>query len=302
MVVRDITDIAHPTTVSVADISSMNPRFVSATDVSYITADGHLVRLVFNSADRMTASLCARLFDWSRDGTTLVYLNETSSGMVLHKVTGPQDRELSSIPGLRITGCQSRTCTDRQDARLLFSPDASHVSLVENWGGPVIRLWTSDGGVVKAIDSASLSGAVPPGMAVWSGQSFYFRNANGVSVWNNGVVSSFLPGVAWLRPKASPGGQMITYAARDSGGSAHTYVVDISSRQVRELKADRSEPIFLTARYIWFRAERSCVAADQCEPSLPVVPSGNTYVYDLQDGTETGSLITYVADVWPHPA
>jgi hypothetical protein len=29
---------------------------------------------------------------------------------------------------------------------------------------------------------------------------------------------------------------------------------------------------------------------------------GKTYIYDLQDSTETQSIITSVIDVWPHPA
>jgi hypothetical protein len=137
-------------------------------------------------------------------------------------------------------------------------------------------------------------------MSTWSGAGLYFVDANGVAVLQNGVVSSFLPGVSWLRPKGSPAGGQIVYAARDHSGYAHTYVVDTSSGRVRELKAGRAEPIFLTSRYIWYQGERPCVAADQCDPALPVVPNGKTYIYDLLDNTETESIITNVFDVWPH--
>ena len=65
----------------------------------------------------------------------------------------------------------------------------------------------------------------------------------------------------------------------------------------------RSEPVFLTSRYIWYQGERDCVPADGCGTNPPFHPaSGKTYIYDLQDGTETGSVITSVADVWPHAA
>jgi hypothetical protein len=30
------------------------------------------------------------------------------------------------------------------------------------------------------------------------------------------------------------------------------------------------------------------------------LPTGKTYIYDLQTGTETESRITAVYDVWPH--
>jgi hypothetical protein len=32
------------------------------------------------------------------------------------------------------------------------------------------------------------------------------------------------------------------------------------------------------------------------------ITTGKTYIYDLQTGTETESIITQVFDVWPHPA
>jgi hypothetical protein len=71
---------------------------------------------------------------------------------------------------------------------------------------------------------------------------------------------------------------------------------------VRELKKGRAEPAYLTSRYIWYKGERACVAADQCPPGWGVVASGKTYIYDLVTGTETASIIDQVFDVWPHPA
>ncbi len=139
-------------------------------------------------------------------------------------------------------------------------------------------------------------------MSVWSGSSLYFRDSSGVEVWRDGVVSTFLPGVAWITPKASPGGGQIVYEARDTQGSAHVFVVDTSSGNVRDLGKERAEPAFLTSRYIWYEVESPCVAAGACEPSFPGIASGTTYIYDLHDGTETESMITSVVDVWPHPA
>jgi uncharacterized protein YqjF (DUF2071 family) len=135
---------------------------------------------------------------------------------------------------------------------------------------------------------------------VWSGGSLYFRDDKGVEVWRDGVVSPFLPGVAWVRPKASPGGGKIVYEVRDAQRWSHTYVVDTSTRQVRDLGKAHAEPVFLTSRYIWYLGERACVAADGCGTRVAGVPSGKTYIYDLQDGTQSESIITSVADVWPH--
>ena len=139
-------------------------------------------------------------------------------------------------------------------------------------------------------------------MSVWSGNNFYFQDTKGVSVWKGGVVSSFLPGVNWIRPKASPDGKTIVYETRDSAGSAHTSVVDTTYGLVGELRSARAEPVFLTSRYIWYRGERPCFAADNCPPGYPAIPTGKTYIFDLQAGTETESIITSVFDVWPHAA
>src|ERR1700694_3986223 len=42
-VVRDITDVTHPRTLTTGDIPSIRPRFVSATDVSYVDQGGALI-------------------------------------------------------------------------------------------------------------------------------------------------------------------------------------------------------------------------------------------------------------------
>jgi hypothetical protein len=44
-----------------------------------------------------------------------------------------------------------------------------------------------------------------------------------------------------------------------------------------------------------------CTSSDQC-PVAPTILTGTTYIYDLQDSTETESRITAVYDIWPHPA
>ena len=139
-------------------------------------------------------------------------------------------------------------------------------------------------------------------MSSWSGHTFYFPGADGVDMWRDGVTSSFLRGVQWIGPNASPAGGQIVYATQDAQGWSHTFVVDTASRKVQELKKGRSAPAFLTSRYIWYRGERACVPADYCPRGWKVVASGKTYIYDLADRTETESIITAVFDVWPHPA
>lgn len=302
LVVRDITDITHPKTVSnLATLSA--PVFVSATNLSFADNSG-LVRTPLAGSPKtivVKTSQGVGLFAWSPDGSTVVYTTESKPGTAtVHQLSAGRDRVLDSVPAVPAVGCETiANCfgADTWDFKLSYSPDGAFISLVTSVANvSVFRLWSSIGKLLKTSDSQS------PFMSAWSGHSLYFRDAKGVEVWRDGVVSSFLPGVAWIRPKASPGGGQIVYDARDAQRWAHTYVVDTTSGKVRDLGKAHAEPVFLTSRYIWYQGERACAAADQCGTRVAGVPSGKTYIYDLQDGTATESIITSVADVWPHAA
>jgi hypothetical protein len=184
------------------------------------------------------------------------------------------------------------------DSKLSYSPDGTVISLVVNtFSGSYFRIWSSAGKLLKSSDGQGAT------MSTWSGQGLYFRDAKGVEVWQHGVVSSFLPGVAWVKPKGSPDGTQIVFTVRDSSGWGHIRVVDTATKQVRELKSARTDAVFLTSRFIWYEGERACVAADVCGAQPPTHPlNDKTYIYDLETGTETESVITQVYDVWPHAA
>jgi len=236
------------------------------------------------------------LFAWSPDGNTGAYLTNSSNKSDLHLVTAGQDRIVSSIAPFN-GGCETQACADGSDFRLAYSQDGQFISLVQPWGGPNFQLWSSDGKLLKA-NGPGTSYA----MSTWSGNGLYVTGPGGISVWRDAVASSFLPGVSWIRPKGSSAGGQIVYEVRGKSFLAYVYLLDTVTKTVRELKAGRSEPAFLTSGYIWYRGERRCVAADNCDPNFPVISTGKTYIYDLQDGTETESVISSVADVWPHPA
>jgi hypothetical protein len=302
-VVRDITDITHPKTVGNLGTAISVPAFVSGTEISYAGETG-LVRVPLTGTPAKTwptnPAFISYAFAWSPDGTTFVYLTTGASGMALHQLTACKDRVVGgSMPGMPAVGCESQFCsgTDAWDFSLSYSPNGSYVSMVTSIANvSAFRIWAANGSVLKSSNSQS------PSMSAWSGNGLYFLDAHGVEVWHAGVTSSVLPGVAWITPKASPGGGQIVYATRDAQGWHHTFVLDIATKQARELKKGRSGPAFLTSRYIWYRGERACVASDQCPPGWGAVPSGKTYIYDLLAGTETESVITQVYDVWPHPA
>jgi WD40 repeat protein len=308
IIVRDITDLSHPTTVSTLG-TIQQPQFVSATVLSYVdhhdgVSQDYLVRAPLAGSPTIpVAASCQSIIaiTWSPDGSTVVYVTQNESGADVHQLSSSGDRVLGSIPAGGIGGCEaisSCAVANTLDYRLSYSPDGTSISLVVNMFSLVVfRVWSADGRLLRSSDSQRAT------MSAWSGTGLYFRDPAGVEVFRDGADSTFLPGVAWIKPNASPGGGQIVYAARDSAGWGHVFVVDTTTRQVRELKTARSQPVFLTSRYIWYQGERDCVPADQCGSQPPFhLLSGKTYIYDLQDGTETESIITGVADVWPHAA
>jgi hypothetical protein len=291
IVVRDITDISHPTTVS--SFAALDwPQFVNGNTLSNVVSGTSLFRASLSGSSSVMVARTAEQFmayTWSPDGGTVAYLAPNSSGMALHLVSGGQDRLVDgAIPALPAVGCEYEPCpgADTWDFRLSYSPDGAFISLVMSIAGAsAFRLWSSDGKVLQSSDSQ------PRGMSTWSGAGFYFPDAKGIEVIRAASTSLFLSGVSWIHPQGSPDGKHIVYETRDSQGWHHTFVVDTDSQMVRELTKGRTQPLFLTSRFVWARGEGS-----------PGISNGNTYLYDLQQGTESPSIITQVFDVWPHAA
>jgi hypothetical protein len=299
-VVRDLTDINHPKTVSNLGAIS-GPVFVSGTEISY-AFDTKLYRAPLAGSPKTLVTSKGGAGVWSPDGGAVLFTTAVDpSKTTVHQLRAGQDQVLGTVPGVGVGGCETISSCEIPnflDFRLLYSPDGSMVSLVTTgFSGSSFRVWSSTGIL------ASSSDAQGPTFSEWSGTSLYFRDANGVEVWHSGVVSPFLPGVGWVKPRASSAGGQIVYTVRDSRGWGHVYVVDTATKKVRELKSARTDAVFLTSRYVWYQGERACTAAEACGAHPPSHPlSGKTYIYDLQTGTETQSIITSVSDVWPHPA
>jgi hypothetical protein len=303
-VVRDITDINHPKTVSNLGAISA-PTFVSGTELSYANDTG-LFRMPLSGSPKTLVVKPGGGGDWSPDGKAIVYTTASSTDsytgtITVHQFKGGRDQVLGSTPPGGGGDCQSiANCSlpNWLDSRLAFSPDGTLISLViDGFGMSVFRVWTSDGKLLTSNDSKGIT------MSAWSGQSLYFDGPSGVESWRDGVTSTFLAKAYWVKPMALPAGGQVVYTMRDSHGWGHIRVVDTATGKVRELKAARTDAVYLTSRYIWYQGERACTAAEYCGSHPQTHPlSGKTYIYDLQTGTETESIITSVADVWPHAA
>lgn len=304
IVVRDITDISQPRTVGNLGIGVV-PDFASATQVSYATGNG-LYRMPLSGSPKTLVVKHGGAGYWSPDGTAVVFTTSTStdsySGTVtIHQFKAGHDQVLGSMPNGGAGGCEyiaSCTLPNWLDSQLSYSPDGAYISLVlDGFSGSVFRIWSASGKLLKSSDGQGAT------MSTWSGDGLFFQDSKGVEVWRNGVVSPFLPGVAWVKPKGSPDGAQIVFTVRDSSGWGHVRVIDTATKQVRELKSARTDAVFLTSRFVWYEGERACVPDDLCGAHPPWHPlNDKTYIYDLQSGTETQSIITSVSDVWPHAA
>ena len=232
-VVRDITDIAHPTTIS--NLGSVAvPQFVSATEVSYPDATGLVKAPLTGSPKTRVVAPGNYPFVWSPDGKALVYaVQNPDNDQVLHLLRGGTDKVLGLIPFGAPGGCENIAgcaIANDLDQRLSFSPDGQYISLVDQtFAGSTFRIWYQDGTLLKSDDTLG------PTWSIWSGGALYYRDSKGVEAWRDGTVKLILPGVRWINPTASPAGRYITYTARDADGWGHIYVVDTTTATTRAL-------------------------------------------------------------------
>jgi hypothetical protein len=307
IVVRDITDIDHPTTIATTGIPDyLSPTLVSGTELAALNAQG-IVRMPFAGSPQVQATVvCPGVgiarYRWSRDGRFLTYVAEVEDATAprgnrfdWHLVANGSDRVIGTAPAW--CHCDGEHGRDIFDFQVAFSPDGRYVSLVEN----VVAATDFQ---VRRLDGTLVSEIKPTGtdqvtMGVWSGDTLYFRDSKGVEAWKDGTITPFLPGVAWITPKASPAGGEIVYVARGSDGVGRLYIVATATKSVVQLgPALRFDPVFLSSRYVWYEGERLCTPADYCQVEQTRT-TGITYIYDRQLGTETQSRITAVYDVWP---
>jgi hypothetical protein len=303
--VRDITDILHPTTVNTFE-DLWGLQFVSSAEVSYEDR-GRLTRMPLSGSPKRSVAQCASWFAWSRDGTSAAYIDWSYFSSApkqshLHLVTAGRNRVADVLPQVGASGCESRMCAERFGGGFTYAPSGAYISLVRDLAGQVFRIWDSEGKLLKSIQATTESET--PRMPVWSGDTFYWRDDKGVEMWRGGIQSLLFPGLAWIHPNASPGGGQVVFQTRDSAGVAHVNLLDTGAGKIRELVKSRSGPRYLNAHLIWYVEERPCVSGDPhpCGPESTTIETGKTYIYDLQDNTETESVIAAVFDVWPHAA
>jgi hypothetical protein len=298
LVVRDVTDINHATTVATLNVPSADPQFVGPGEVSWIWSDqiNNLFRSNITTGSSTQVVSCPVLFDWSPDGTVATYVWFDGKKSELRQLARGAVTGLGQLQPFPQVGCESQTCGDNWQFRLAYSPDAQYIALIETIGTAYFRVCSSAGKVLYSADSRPTATAM-----VWSGTGLYFRDSQGVEVWHAGTgVTAVAPGVAWIVPHASPAGGLILYTVRDASSLPHVYVLDTATSRTRELAAGADSAHFLTPRYVWYEGVRLCKPGEQTCVFGPLTATGKTYIYDLQTGSTFDSIITSVTDTWPH--
>jgi hypothetical protein len=303
LVIRDITDLAHPRTVQTfaagSDVQEAGnlPHFVSASEISYFShgtgqagnvEDFAYVRTPLSGSPKtVVAGPCLQSVggSWNPDGTAMIYGAIGQGHGYLHIVAQGRDRIVDSFAW--DVGLYAPPTSPR------YSPDGSYISWVGFRSFPT-HVWTSEGRLAMASPSSSK-------LALWSGDVLYMDGAKGIEKWSAGAVSLFLPGVHWLDAGSSPAGGQIVYTARAADGTGHVMIIDLTTGSTREIGRSRAYPQFLTANLLWYSQERRCAPTDPAGTCTGrTIATGNTFVYDLRSGTESPSIVKAVFDVWPH--
>jgi Tol biopolymer transport system component len=283
---------------------------VNPATISYVADGQRLMRSPLSGTGGelvlLTCDNSFLTFRWSPDGQSFAYVVETASESTYvfewHLVTRGVDRVMGTTPAW----CHCGNGSEDFSIDTGFSPDGQILWLVDYVGrGTSLQIRRLDGSLVGSDIRGDKPWPSPLTMGVWSGTDLFFRDSQGVERWSSGAVRQFLPGIAWLHPEASPNGGQLVYAARGADGAAHVYVADTSNGQTKQLSSRQANsPFYLSSRYVWYQGERLCSipAGDQCYFNVKSIPTGKTYIYDLQTGTESESIITDIADVWPHGA
>jgi hypothetical protein len=309
-VLADVSDPVHPRTICTIG-GAWTPQLVtqgmmswSATQGSPGTPGASVIATLdlFTGTSAVVASWTGGgfldgLHAWSPDHSTLVYVTSDTTALNVHLFSGAGDRVLllyGAVPGRGFN-------PNEDDAFIGFSPAGGYFAFEQTFtaSGNHLTVW-SVSGVVFTQTSAT--------MATWSGtaEKLYFRqpNASIVYVWDSAGPAgnrsqAFGQQLAWIRPRADAGDDMLAFTVRDSNGIPHVWLYGHGGRASGQLPNERSTPSFINTTTVFMLEEAPC--GNTCGIGPATQPDGKTFTYDLGTQMETTSTIASVLGVWPRP-
>jgi hypothetical protein len=312
-VIRDVTNIGNPATLaSLGDkwpwansTGQLDARLVDPSTLAWAdwSVQGNLVESASNGSGLKTlvpGKSGNSIISFSRNpqGTQWTYLVNTPSALEWHLASGGADRVLASLPSIPPHGGTPRL----EPLMVTFSGDGTLVAMTDSALGGGGSGDQAKMQIRRAADGSLLGTGTEAGSdLLWVGSSLFYRDYNGIEVWNQSGACSVLSGVQWIRPKLSPDGKLIVFHTEDANQPPRVFVYDLTKQQVTQVSpAGGAEAWFLGSRYVWFLEEQLCAPNESCGVSSARL-TGTTYIVDLVSGTASQSRITRIADTWPRP-
>lgn len=186
VVVRDITDIAHPITRCTIYGGAFH-RFVDATHVSYIVSETSGVSALYvvdlsNSSNRLVRAWTNQgslywVYAWSPDGNTLTYLSSNGDKVAWHVLSAAGDVTLSDLGSIPARDADP----NNDDAMVGFSADGKYVAIEQTFSHTA-----SAPGIVRLSDHKLVYSRTDGTMATWAsaGATLYYRTTSGVLSWD----------------------------------------------------------------------------------------------------------------------
>ena len=315
VIVRDITDLLHPTSVCSIVGGGSNFRFVDATHISYVSSPGgggssgalYVVDLTTQQTSLVRAWddgwYGSWVYAWSPDGRALTYLKSDSAQLEWHLRAGGADRTLS-----RLGTIPPRDVSPDDDVMVSFSFDVQYVALEETFTYQFRQTVISTAPplqIIRVSDGKLMYSRTDGTMAAWSGDAdtFYFRSSVGVQTWDpQHELQTALAGVSWFHPWAlADQSGRVTFSILDAQGNHRVELLDSGAAGgYRSLSSSpQTGQAVITPTLVWYEQEQACTPSQQCGFGGHSV-TGTTFVYDLTTNLQTPSIITAVFDSWPH--
>lgn len=305
-VLRNYADIANPTTVCkgvgwwtrLLDAQHLWTWGCSDTDTG-----GDYRECAFAVVDLPRAAYHWYLMPTNTEGATITAIAADLQTLALQRYDEQGGRELHIADGsgdhlvFRFPNPDGRCGTPIDSNNAAFSRSGDFLYVLDQSFPPFNTLVVVGGHEVRfkvEPPTDGWPGEEYPLMAVWSpvSDTLYYRKGADVFEWTpNGGRRRILQGVPWLYPTMTPDGRHLVYARARADGYHDLYMATMSDLgNATRIARNRTTPVFLNNRQLWYRTEGGGCGAGQTPKPL---------VYDVRSGDEFGSALYSVETIWP---